>query len=145
MPKFGISEIIETTAVTTADIYAAANSLAGRVDAIWIATDSTAVSSFGSMVKVVEQNKIPLFGSDVSMAEMGYAEMGAIATVGFSYYDLGVEAGKTAARVLRGENPANIPVVKANLTDLYVNASAANRMGITIPKSVMNRATKTLK
>ena len=92
------------------------------------------------MVKVVEQNKIPLFGSDVSMAEMG-----AIAIVGFSYYDLGVEAGKTAVRVLRGENPANIPVVKANLTDLYVNASAAKRMGITIPKTVMNRATKTLK
>ena len=138
-PKFGITEIIEGTAATTADIYAAANSLAGRVDAIWICTDSTVVSSFGSVVKVSEQNKIPLFGSDVSMAEMG-----AIATVGFSYYDLGVEAGKIAVRVLKGENPAEIPVVRANLTDLYVNIGAAKRMGVTIPKSVLNRATKTI-
>lgn len=139
-PKFGFKKIIEATAATTADVYAAANSLAGRVDAIWICTDSTVVSSFGSVVKVTEQNKIPLFGSDVSMAEMG-----AVATVGFSYYNLGVEAGKIAAQVLKGANPANIPVVKAPLTDLFVNLGAAKRMGVTIPKAVLDRATKTLK
>ncbi len=98
------------------------------------------VSSFGSVVKVTEQNKIPLFGSDVSMAEKG-----AVAAVGFSYYDLGVEAGKIAARVLKGENPAIIPVAKAPLTDLFVNLGAAKRMGVTIPKAVLDRATKTLK
>jgi len=31
------------------------------------------------------------------------------------------------------------------LTDLFVNLGAAKRMGVTIPKAVLDRATKTLK
>jgi len=139
-PAFGITKIVEATAATTADVYAAANSLVGRVDAIWICTDSTVVSSLGSVVKICEKNKIPLFG-----AEEGTVTKGSICAVGFSYYKLGETAGKIAARVLKGENPAIIPVAKAPLTDLFVNLGAAKRMGVTIPKAVLDRATKTLK
>jgi len=139
-PAFGITKIVEATAATTADVYAAANSLVGRVDAIWICTDSTAVSALGAIVKICEKNKIPLFG-----AEEGTVTKGAICAVGFSYYKLGGEAGKIAARVLKGAKPADIPVVKAPLTDLYINLDAAKRMGVTIPKAVIGRATKTIK
>lgn len=139
-PAFGITKIVEATAATTADVYAAANSLVGRVDAIWVCTDSTVVSSLGSVVKICESNKIPLFG-----AEEGTVTKGAICAVGFSYYKLGETAGKIAARVLNGENPAIIPVAKAPLTDLFVNLGAAKRMGVTIPKAVLDRATKAIK
>jgi putative ABC transport system substrate-binding protein len=138
-PKFGISKVVEATAATTADVYAAANSLAGRVDAIWICTDSTTVSSFGSVVKVAEQHKIPLFGSGESMADLG-----AVATVGFSYYNLGVESANMTVRVLKGESPKDIPVATANLTDLFLNPGAAKRIGVTIPQAVKDRATKTI-
>lgn len=139
-PAFGITEIVEATAASTADVYAAATSLVGRVDAVWIPTDSTVVSSLGSVVKVCEENKIPLFA-----AEGGTVKKGAICAVGFSYYNLGETAAKIAARVLKGEKPANIPVAKAPLTNLYVNPNAAERMGVTIPQSVMDRATQIIK
>lgn len=135
-PDLGITEIVEATAATSADVLAAAQSLVGRVDVIWIPTDNTVVSAFESVVKVSEENMIPLFAADVATVERG-----AIGTPGIDYYQLGRECGQVAARILRGENPADIPVKKVEMTDLFLNPSAAERMGITIPQSVLDKAT----
>jgi putative ABC transport system substrate-binding protein len=136
-PKFGVQKVIEATAATTADVYAAANSLGGRVECLWIGTDSTAVSSIGSIVKVCEENKIMLYSTDKSQVPKG-----AVVSLGLSYYELGRESGKMVAEVLRGVKPADMPVLKAPLTDLWVNTAAAKRMGVTVPESIMKRATK---
>ena len=136
-PKFGIQKVIEATAATTADVYAAVNSLGGRVECMWIGTDSTAVSSIGSIVKVCEENKIMLYTTDKSQVPKG-----AVVSLGLSYYELGRESGKMVAKVLRGTKAADMPVLKAPLTDLWVNTAAAKRMGVTVPESIMKRATK---
>ena len=136
-PGLAIEEIVEATAATSADVLAAAQSLVGRVDAIWIPTDNTVVSAFESVVKVCEDNTIPLFAADVATVERG-----AIGTPGIDYYQLGIECGQVAARILRGENPADIPVKIVDMTDLFLNPSAAERMGVTIPQSVLGRATE---
>jgi len=136
-PALGITEIVEATAATTADIMAAAQSLTGRVDAIWVPTDNTAVSAFEAIVKVCEDNSIPLFAADTATVERG-----AIGTPGLDYYQLGIECGKLAARILNGENPGDIAVKKCPMTDLYLNPTAAERLGVTIPQSVLDRATE---
>jgi len=136
-PSLGITKIVEATAATSADVLAAAQSLVGRVDAVWIPTDNTVVSAFESVVKVCEDNKIPVFAADIATVERG-----AIGTPGIDYYQLGKECGQIAARILQGENPADIPVKKVDMTDLYLNPTAAARMGITIPQSVLDKATK---
>jgi len=135
-PSLGIEEIVEATAATTADVLVAAQSLVGRVDAIWVPTDNTVVSAFESAVKVCEDNQIPLFAADVATVERG-----AIGTPGIDYYQLGRECGQLAVRILQGENPANIPVKIVDMTDLYLNPAAAERMGVTIPQSVLDKAT----
>jgi len=136
-PGLGIEEIVKATAATTADVLAAAQSLVGRVDVIWVPTDNTVVSAFESVVKVCEDNEIPLFAADVATVERG-----AIGTPGIDYYQLGRECGQVAARILQGENPADIPVKKVDMTDLFLNPSAAERMGVTIPQSVLDTATE---
>jgi len=136
-PSLGITSIVEATAATSADVLAAAQSLVGRVDAIWIPTDNTVVSAFESVVKVCEDNQIPVFAADVATVERG-----AIGTPGIDYYQLGRECGQVAARILRGENPADIPVKKVEMTDLFLNPTAAARMGVTIPQSVLSKATQ---
>jgi putative tryptophan/tyrosine transport system substrate-binding protein len=135
-PSLGITSVVEATAATTADVMTAAQSLVGRVDAIWVPTDNTVVAAFEAVVKVSEDNKIPLFAADTATVERG-----AIGTPGIDYYQLGKECGQVAARILRGENPADIPVAKVQMTDLYVNPSAAQRMGVTIPQSILDKAT----
>jgi putative ABC transport system substrate-binding protein len=134
-PGLGITSVVEATAATTADVMTAAQSLVGRVDAIWVPTDNTVVAAFEAVVKVCEDNKIPLFAADTATVERG-----AIGTPGIDYYELGKECGQVAARILRGENPADIPVVKVQMTQLYLNPTAAQRMGVTIPQSVLDRA-----
>jgi putative ABC transport system substrate-binding protein len=133
----GIEEIVEATAATTADVYTAAMSLVGRVDAIWEPSDNTVAAAIDAVVKVCEENKIPLFGSDISMAEAG-----AISGLGLDYHINGIEAAKLAARILEGEDPANIPVGKMPMTIIYLSPAAAERMGVTIPPEVLETATE---
>ena len=131
--------VVEGPVASTNEVLTAANSLVGRVDAVWVPTDNTVVASFGAAVGVCEENDIPIFAADVATVEGG-----AVAVAGIDYYRLGQECGQVAARILRGESPANIPAKKVDMTDLWVNPGAAQRMGISIPQSVMDRATKVI-
>lgn len=139
-PGLGIKEVVEATTATTADVYASAMSLVGRVDAIWEPTDNTVAAAMESIVKVCEMNKIPLFGSDISMARRG-----AISGAGLDYRVNGAEAAKLAARILKGEKPADIPVTRMPLTIIYLNPFAAKRMGISVPDAVLSQATEVQK
>jgi len=134
-PSLGLT-VVEATAATTADVYAAATSLVGRVDAIWIPTDNTAFSAFDSIIKVCEENKIPLFGSTTAMVESG-----ACAGAGVDYYWIGQQCAYMAAKILRGEaTPAQITPMKCEMLVPAVNLAAAERMGVTIPQSVISKA-----
>ncbi len=135
--SLNITEIVEAPVATTADVYAAAMSLVGRVDAIWEPSDNTVASAIGSVVAVCEDNDIPLFASDVGMAREG-----AISGLGLDYYVNGQEAAKLAARVLRGEDPANIPISTTPMTIVYLCPAAAVEMGVTIPQTVLDTATE---
>jgi len=135
--SLGIEEIVEATAASTADVLAAATSLVGRVDAIWEPSDNTVAAAIEAVVKVCEENKIPLFASDIDMAKGG-----AISGLGLDYEVNGTAAGKLAARVLGGEDPANIPIGKTPMTIIYLSSAAAERMGVTIPPEVLATATE---
>jgi len=135
--SLNITEIVEATAASTADVYAAAMSLVGSVDAIWEPSDNTVAAAIGSVVAVCEEYDIPLFASDISMAKGG-----AISGLGLDYYVNGQEAAKLAARVLRGENPANIPISTTPMTIVYLCPAAAAEMGVTIPPAVLDTATE---
>lgn len=133
----GIAKVVEANAATTANVMGAAQSLMGRVDAVWVPTDNTVVSAFEAVVKVCEDNQVPVFAADTATVKRG-----AIGTPGIDYYVLGLEDGKVAAKILNGTPPADIPVKKVPMTDLYVNPAAAKRMGVSIPPSVLGRANK---
>jgi len=133
-PDYGLT-IVEATAATTADVYAAGMSLVGRCDAIWIPTCNT-VGGVGieSIIKVAEENQLPAFGSAVGMIETGL-----VGGCSVDYYRIGKEAGYIAARVLRGEDIADIPPMTLEVSTVAYPA-AAERMGITIPQAVIDAA-----
>ncbi|HYD84985.1 MAG TPA: ABC transporter substrate binding protein, partial [Opitutus sp.] len=56
------------------------------------------------------------------------------------HHDAGRETGLIAARVLRGENPADIPYRSSTLTRLIVNLRLAREAGLTLPPAVLARA-----
>jgi putative ABC transport system substrate-binding protein len=137
--KRGLS-IVEASAAQSAMVPDTARSLVGRADAILIPTDSTVVSAIESVVKVGTDAKLPVYASDTDSVERG-----AMAALGFNYYELGKLSGRIAARVLKGEKPADIPVGLLDKQDLYLNLAAAKRMGVEISDEVAAGASKVIR
>jgi putative ABC transport system substrate-binding protein len=136
--KAGI-KVVESAATKTAEVQGAARALVGRVDAVYVPTDNTIVSALEAAVGVAEEAKLPLFTADTDSVKRG-----AIAALGFNYYDVGKQTGAIVVRVLKGEKPGDIPVEIAKGTDLVVNKKEADKIGLTLPESVLSRATKVI-
>lgn len=131
----------EATVLNSAGIYQAAKSLVGRSEAIYLPTDNTVISALESVVKVCNQNKLPLYAADNSSVERG-----AIAALAFDYYKLGYQTGAMAKRILfDGADISTMPVESLKELSLYVNLKAAAAMGVTVPESVLSRAEKVIK
>ena len=128
--------VVEGTVSTSADVKTAAEALVGQVDAIWVGTDNTVVTGLEALIVVCETNDIPLFPSDDPSIERG-----GVACWGFDYYDIGYQTGEMVARILSGDGTANdVPVEKGETIFLSINTAAAERMGITIPQSIIDDA-----
>lgn len=130
-------ELIEATASKTADVYQAAKSLVGRVDAVFIPTDNTIVSALESVLKVGVESKLPIFAADVDSVERG-----CIAAMGFDYYKHGYQTGAMAERILKGEKPADIAVEFQQDLQLQINKKYSALMGVTPPEALLEKATK---
>jgi len=126
--KMGI-KIVESAAPKSSDVMIAAKQLVGKVDAI--------ISAVESVVRVGIDAQIPVFAGDTDTVSRG-----AVAAVGYDYFDLGRQTGDIVVRILKGEKPGSIDVKMAKGTNLFVNKKMAARMGIKIPKAVLARATK---
>lgn len=132
-------EVVEATAANSSEVLSAAQSLVGRVDALYVPTDNTVVSAIESVVLVAERARLPLIaGEDLSV------EQGALATVGIDYEQLGRQTADMALRVLQGENPAEMSIEYQNEINLVVNLSAAQRMGVTIPEDLLANAARVI-
>ena len=109
--------------------------IANGVDAICQLPGNLIVSAFPSMVHAARQARVPIFAFQSSQADAG-----AVVTLARDYYDSGREAAALAARVMRGESPAAIPLSGFSGTRLIVNPGAARAAGLTLPPDLVARA-----
>jgi len=132
-------KLVEATASSTSEIKKAAKSLVGKVDAIYITSDKIPMSAFENIAEVCKQNQIPLFGG-----EFDCVSKGAIAVCNINYFDVGYKVGKLAVRILNGEKPADIPIVRSKKLDLVISLKNAKNYGVTIPEELKEKADKIL-
>ncbi|MFD2178221.1 ABC transporter substrate-binding protein [Veronia pacifica] len=129
-------KVVEGTALKSADVQSAAQVVAAQSDAIYAPTDNTVASAIDGLVNAANQAKKPVIGGATS-----YIPNGAVAALGFDYYQIGVQTADYVAALLKGKSPADLPARVATGSDLAVNLKAAQKLGISVPDSIMKRAT----
>lgn len=132
--------LVEAKIASSKEVAQATASLVGKVDAITITSDNTAVADFESIVKVCNEKKIPLFAGDVDSVARG-----AVAAYGLDYYLVGYSAGKKAGLVLKGTKPGDIPWGPVEKFSLVVNQKAAALQGVVISPEFLKKADKVIK
>ena len=132
-------EIVDTGINTSADIEIAASDLVSKVDCLCNLTDNTVVNALQTVLDKANGAKIPEFGSEIEQVKSG-----CVASMGIDYYQLGIETGKMAAKILKGEEKASdTPFITASKAELYVNTAAADKIGMTLDADYIKDAAET--
>jgi putative tryptophan/tyrosine transport system substrate-binding protein len=129
--------LIDRTATKPAETLDAAQSLVRyNIDAFFVSTTNSVVNGLDSVVRVAQENKIPLFGNDPLSASRG-----AVAAQGLDYTQNGLEAGQQAVQVLTGKATiAGLDIQQTTKQSLCVNTRAAQLQNVTLPASLLDRA-----
>ena len=129
--------MIDRTATKPADTLDAAQGLARyNVDAFFVSTTNSVVAGLDSVVRVAQENKIPLFGNDPLSASRG-----AVAAQGLDYTQNGLEAGQMAVQIVTGKATVkSLDIAKTSRQSLCINTKAAQLQNVTLPTSLTARA-----
>ncbi len=120
------------------DAIAALDAMQREIDALWILPDLTVLApeSVQYMLLLSFRNRIPLLGLSENQARMG-------ALFGLSFgsgEDIGSQAGELAKAILSGRSAEEIPFTSARKLKLTINLRTAGKLGLQIPKDLLDRA-----
>jgi len=137
-PSYGFT--IEAVGVAAqSEVPLATDSLiAKKVDCFSNLTDNGVVDVLDSILEKTNAAGIPVYGSEVEQVKKG-----CVASAGIDYYKLGIQTGKLAARILRGEAKASdIPFEAVTEYEIYLNETACGELDVSVPADVAASAVK---
>ena len=127
------AEIEVLTANTGRDIDAAFSSLAQKpADALIIGGDALFNARRVQIATLATRQALPAI-----YPTRDYTEVGGLMSYGPNLGDAIREVGAYAGRVLKGEKPADLPVLQSTKLELVINLSTAKAFGLTIPPGVL--------
>jgi putative tryptophan/tyrosine transport system permease protein len=137
--KYGF-ELLEANVSATSEVMDALKSLlAKKIDLFLTSGDNTVIMSLEATAGVLRQYKIPYFSNAASDVQRG-----TFVSVGPDYYLVGIKIAQTAARVISGEQPKDIPIESFAPDVIYLNLDLAREYGIKIPEASLKKAAQVL-
>jgi putative tryptophan/tyrosine transport system substrate-binding protein len=120
-------------AQTDTDLEATFASLSSRaVDALLVTTNPFFEGRRDHIVALAKRHSVPAL-----YPWRKYTVVGGLISYGTSFTESYRQAGLYVGRVLKGEKPADLPVVQATKFELLVNAKTAKALGLTVPPSML--------
>jgi len=106
-----------------------------RPDALFISGGPLFTDRRVQLATLAARHMIPMTSSNRQITEAG-GLMSYGANIADAYRQIGVYAG----RILKGEKPADLPVVQATKFELVINAETARILGLTVPPALLAQA-----
>jgi putative ABC transport system substrate-binding protein len=106
-----------------------------RIDALLISVDALLNSRSQQLAKLAVQHALPtIHVLREFVVAGGLASYGS--SLDYPYRQVGVYTG----RILKGEKPADLPVMQNTKVQLFINLRSAKALGLTVPTALLVRA-----
>jgi putative ABC transport system substrate-binding protein len=147
-----------TTEIVSRDLLAAARTLKLQLHVLHASTDRDLETAFRTLVDLQAGGLViapdVFFGSrHEQLAALAlrnavptiyqfreFAAAGGLMSYGGSIADSYRQAGTYTGRILKGEKPADLPVVQSTKVELIINLKTATALGLTVPLPLLGRA-----
>jgi putative tryptophan/tyrosine transport system substrate-binding protein len=128
--------------VSSVDNYEAAfkEAVEARNTALWVTLNPLANSNQKRIADLAINSRLPSI-----CARSDYSENGCMMSYGPGYEIEGRDGARYVDRILRGAKPADLPVEQPMKFELVINLQTAQKLGLTIPQSVLFQADKVIK
>jgi ABC-type uncharacterized transport system substrate-binding protein len=132
---FGLQLVVLSAAIEN-DIDAAfATLVQQRANALLVNTDSFFLTRRNQFVALAVRHAVPTIHD---LRE--FTAAGALASYGTDLADAYRQGGVYVSRIVKGEKPADLPVIQPTKFELVINLKAAKALGLDVPASLLARA-----
>jgi putative tryptophan/tyrosine transport system substrate-binding protein len=123
-------------ASTSPEIEAAFATFVGdRPDALFVGNDTFLTSRSVQLVHLATLHKIP---ATYPLRET--VKVGGLMSYGANVTDALRQVGVYTGHILKGANPADLPVIQSSKLELVINAVTARMLGLTVPPTLLSIA-----